>query len=482
VDAPPAPLRPPLRLRRGRPAPALVALAVLLVAGIALRVVAMYAYRPAFIGYPDTREYALGADGELFADPFRTVGYPVFLRLAHVLSDHLSFTIALQHVLGLATALLLFGALRRAGAPAWAALVPAAAVLLGGDQLLFEHAVLTESLFTLLVAAALYSAARSLDASRLGWPAAAGVLIALAATVRIAGLALLPLLALWMLAAPGAGARERLLRGAATAAAGGLVLLGYLLAAHAETDRWSFARTGAYNFYGRVSSFADCDRFDEPAGTDVLCDETPPHERRAPQWYIFTGPAATELGYPENEVPRETVERIETFARRAALAQPLDWLDASARDFARYVVPDEFGRPSNTPTARDYRRLLVHPVGIPTNYHEVDAYWTIPGVRYREGAFELLKDYENVTALEGVPMAVLLLLTLAAPFTLRGRERAAALLLGGTGLAILLIPVVTVNYDGRLGVPGYGPLAGAAALGALGAWRVARARLPSSRR
>jgi hypothetical protein len=451
-------------------------------AGVALRVVAMYGYRPAFIGYPDTREYALGADGELFADPVRTAGYPLFLRLAHVLSDHLSFTIAVQHLLGVATALLLFGAVRRSGAPAWVGLVPAAVILLGGDQVLFEHAVLTEALFTFLVAAGVYAAARSLDGSRVAWPAAAGLLIALAATVRIAGLALLPLLALWMLAVPAAGARERLLRAGAAAAAGTLLLLGYLVAAHAETDRWSFARTGAYNFYGRVSSFADCDRFDEPAGTEVLCDETPPHERRAPQWYIFTGPAATEIGYPENDVPRERVERIATFSRRAALAQPLDWLDASARDFARYVFPNEFGRPSNTPTARDYRRLLVHPVGIPTNYQEVDAYWTTPGVRYREGLFEFLKDYENATALEGVPMAVVLLLTLVAPLTLRGRERRTALLLGGAGLAILVIPVVTINYDGRLGVPGYGPLAACAALGALGSWRVARSRLSSARR
>ena len=461
----------------------LVGLAVLLVAGVVLRVVAMYAYRPAFIGYPDTLEYTLGADGSLFADPFRTIGYPVFLRLVHAFSDHLSVTIVVQHGLGLATALLLFGAVRRSGAPAWLGLVPAAAILLGGDQILFEHAVLTEALYTFLTAAGGYAAVRCMDGSRVAWPAAAGALLATAATVRIAGVGLLPLLVLWMLfAVPGVGARERVLRGGVAAAAGAIVLLGYLIAAHAETDRWSFARTGAYNFYGRVSSFADCDRFDVPEGTRVLCDDTPPHERRAPQWYIFTGPAATEIGYPEHDVPRERVERISTFARRAALAQPLDWLDAAARDFARYVAPDEFGRPSNTPTARDYRRLLVHPVGIPTNYHEVDAYWTIPGVRYRDDLFDFLKDYESVTAIEGIPMAVLLLLTLAAPVALRGRERRAAVLLGGIGLAVLVIPVVTINYDGRLGVPAYGPLAAAAALGALGTARAVRARLPSSGR
>jgi hypothetical protein len=230
-----------------------------------------------------------------------------------------------------------------------------------------------------------------------------------------------------------------------------------------------------------VSSFADCEKFDVPEGTQVLCDDTPHHERRAPQWYIFTGPAATAIGYPENDLPRENVDRVSTFARRAALAQPLDWLDAAARDFARYVVPNQFGRPSNTPTARDYRRLLVHPIGIPTNYHEVDHYWVIPGVRYRDGLFDFLKDYENVTAMEGAPMGLALLFTLVAPFALRGRERHAAVLLGGAGLAILVIPVVTINYDGRLGVPAYGPLAAAAALGALGTVRAVRARVRSSR-
>jgi hypothetical protein len=459
-----------------------VGLALLVVGGIALRVVAMYGYRPAFIGYPDTREYALGADGDLWADPFRTVGYPFFLRVLHVFSDHLSFVIVVQHLLGIATALLLFATVRRAGGPVWLGLLPAGVVLLGGDHVLFEHAVLTESLYTFLTVAALYAGVRCLDGSVLAWPALAGLLLGLAATVRIAGLVLVPLLALWLLLLPATrGLRERALRGGAAAAAGGAVLLTYLVIAHAETDHWSFARTGAYNFYGRVSSFADCDEFDEPAGTEVLCVEEPPHERRAPQWYIFTGPAATQIGYPEVEQSRETMSDLRTFSRRAALAQPLDWLDAAARDFARYVSPDSFARPANTPTARDYRRLLNHPVGIPTNYQEVDDYWTIPGVRYRAPLFDFLKDYENVTAVEGPPMGIFLLLTIAAPFALRGRERHAALLLGGAALTILVVPVVTINYDGRLGVPAYGPLAAAAALGAWGvAQRIRRRRRPAA--
>jgi hypothetical protein len=92
-------------------------------------------------------------------------------------------------------------------------------------------------------------------------------------------------------------------------------------------------------------------------------------------------------------------------------------------------------------------------------------------VRHREPLFDFLKDYENVTAVEGAPMAIFLVLGLTAPIVLRGRERRAALLLGGMALAILVVPVATINYDGRLGVPAYGPLAAAAALGG---WGIAR--------
>jgi hypothetical protein len=48
------------------------------------------------------------------------------------------------------------------------------------------------------------------------------------------------------------------------------------------------------------------------------------------------------------------------------------------------------------------------------------------------------------------------------------------------GVGLLVIPVATINYDGRLGIPAYGPLAAAAALGGWGTGRRARARLRSS--
>jgi hypothetical protein len=459
-----------------------LALLALLAIGAALRFAAMLAYRPAFIGYPDTGVYITGAREALFWDQFRVVGYSAFLRAVHEVSANLSFTTVVQHVLGLATAVLLFGGVRRAGGPPWLGLVPAAVVLLGGDQIFLEHAVLSESLYTFLIAAGLYLAARALAARPLVWLALAGAAFGLAATVRLSGLALIPLVVLWALLLPAPRRRDRAVSASVVAAGAAVVLGAYLIGAKAETDRWSFTRTGAYNFYGRVATFADCSEFDEPAGTEALCEETPPHERHAVLWYVFLGPAAQSFGEPQVGAPkREDVERVSRFARRAAVAQPLDWTDAAARDFARYVAPDAFERPDNTPEARDYPAILDDPAWVPRNLPQVSSYYDTPGVFKREGLHDALKDYEKVTALEGVPLALGMVLALLGPFLRRGRERLGALLFAGVAAAMLVVPVVTFTYDGRLGVPAYGPLAAAAAFGGLGIALAARARLRSSR-
>jgi hypothetical protein len=44
-------------------------------------------------------------------------------------------------------------------------------------------------------------------------------------------------------------------------------------------------------------------------------------------------------------------------------------------------------------------------------------------------------------------------------------------MVGSLSLVLLVIPVATLNYDGRFGVPAHGPLAAAAAIGALGVAR-----------
>jgi hypothetical protein len=303
----------------------------------------------------------------------------------------------------------------------------------------------------------------------------------MSATVRLAGLPLLALVALWILLGPDLGWRRRAGAAAACAAVAAGVLGGYLAEAHDRTGHWSFARNGAYNFYGRAATFADCTKFDPPNRTHVLCEATPRDERPSAQAYIFAGRVNYHFGRGNLDEPsRENVELVAKFSREAARHQPLDWLEAGARDFVRYVAPGANRGPAPTPSAEDYvNEWLTIPDMERDNLRRASAYYsTSAGTNVRGGLYETLRDYASVSRIEGVPLAILLLLALAAPLACGGRERRGAFLLAGVGLALLVVPVMTLNYDGRFGVPAYGFVAGAAGLGAFGLARAAaRARL-----
>ena len=105
--------------------------AVALVA-ITLRVLLMVAYSPAILSFPDEASYVGAAAGKLFSNPFRPAGYALFLRAVHLFSANLEFTIVVQHLIGLGTAIAVYAIARRIGAGRWVALFPAAVVALSG--------------------------------------------------------------------------------------------------------------------------------------------------------------------------------------------------------------------------------------------------------------------------------------------------------------------------------------------------------------
>lgn len=451
-------------------------LAVLIAVGAALRLAFMFAYRPAFVGYFDTAVYIDAAKGALFWDPLRPAGYPIFLRIVHAVDASLPLTVFVQHALGIATALLLYAAVRRIGGPRWLALVPAAAVLIAGDQMFLEHALLSESLYTFLTATGVYAATRCLDDERrLLWAALAGLSMGMAATARLAGLPLVGVVALWLLIAPETAWRRRAGTALIGAGAAAVVLGGYLVAAHGQTGYWSFARDGAYQFYGRAATFANCKKFDPPDGTEVLCENTPPSKRPSGQYYVFEGPATVHFGKPQDDAAsRANVAKVRDFGRAAALGQPFDWLEASARDFVRFVAPGANKGPGPAPAMSDYvNHYLTIPGQMGPNLKRAAAYYSTSGrTSVRGWLYQALRDYAGVARIEGAPLGVLLVLALVAPFACRGRRRRGAVLLAAMGLSMLVVPVATVNYDGRLGVPAYGFVAAAAALGA---WSLAQA-------
>jgi hypothetical protein len=126
----------PARTRGAGHRPEIIALAAIPFVGLILRLLFIVQWRPALVGYPDTTIYVQDARAGIFDGPLRVGGYSEFLRLLHDIRPHLSFAILVQHMLGLASGLLLFGAVRRAGFPRGLGLVPAAVVILGARSCL----------------------------------------------------------------------------------------------------------------------------------------------------------------------------------------------------------------------------------------------------------------------------------------------------------------------------------------------------------
>jgi hypothetical protein len=219
-------------LRRLVPPPPL---AVLLLAGLAARVWLMADYRPAYLSSNDSARFVHFAhiDDGMYEDTFGPTGYAAFLKALRALWDQLEFTVAVQHLLGVVAAVLLYAAVRRLGAPVWAACVPAGVVLLSGDQLYMEHALLSEAPFLPLLAGGLYAAVRALeDERRLRWIALAAALLAAPALFRNVGMILPPVLVMWALVAMPRG--RRLASAGVAAAAAAAVLGAYAIGAELD--------------------------------------------------------------------------------------------------------------------------------------------------------------------------------------------------------------------------------------------------------
>ena len=112
-------------------------LLILLAAGPGPRVVTQLAYRPA-IFYIDSYKYLRGSGGY---DP---VGYNLLLKPI-LWAGNLATVAAVQHVLGLAMAVVLYRTLIRRHAPRWAAALATAPLLLDAYQLQMEQTIMPTS-------------------------------------------------------------------------------------------------------------------------------------------------------------------------------------------------------------------------------------------------------------------------------------------------------------------------------------------------
>jgi hypothetical protein len=470
--------------------PAVIVLGVALLVGALLRGWFMLAWRPGLLGFPDTVPLLLSATKGPFDDVGRPTGYSRFIDALHVVANELSLIPLAQHGLGLASAVMLYVALRRLGAVPWAAVVPAVVVALHGTLIFLEHAVLTESLFLglisaglLLVAFATAPGTRALVAVLLC--VAAGLLLGYATWVRIAGFFVLPAFVAFVALAGGDSLRRRLTRAAALAAASLAVVFAISEWHRDVTGRGGYTLTGFYNTYGRVAPWADCKKFDPPEGTAMLCPTIPVEQREGHDYWLFRSesPLVKAYGPPFGHMPPpEASGRVSAFVRAAVRGQPLDYVEAVGRDLVRIVHPSfpSLGAMGNASAGIEPDALIAQMFDESARFYVDQAlagqYSTVGS---HHGNVSALRDYESATRLTGVPMAIMLLLGLAAPLAARPGLRVTAGLLLASALGLMVMPILTSAYSWRYMVPAIPLLAGAAALAVDGLVARRRANAPA---
>lgn len=463
------------------------ALLALLIAGTALRLIAVLSWWPAVTTISDG--YERYASGNPFANPLHPPGYSLILGGVGAVTREITLPVLLQHLSGVVSALLLWAATRRVTDSSWVGLLPAGIVLLQPDQIFLEHAIMAESWATLATSVGLYAAVRAFDdpGPWWRWPLLTGTALGLAVTVRTAGVLVLPVAVLALLLC-----RPRRLRrwrdwGAPVAAAGaaGAILLLFAAANASFGERFDIRSSPGWYLYGRVAQFADCDQFDPPAGTEVLCENRPSSERQGASWYWGTGfQGGSKAPGPRHFGPfGENDELLGEWSRRAMLAQPLDYLGSVWEYLHPYWSsgsPPErrssgVGLDPQLAFADAYTgsELLV----IESNVQlSLETFYNEFTVRKSQTWLEFLRDWQQVIRFGPIALSLATLLTLVGLVIGTRRSRVGVLLFGVGGLALLAAAALTANFAGRYLVPTAGPLMAAAAITTVQLWRGAISR------
>ena len=331
VSPPPAQPRGPRQavagvtglIRRHR----LFSLALLLAAVI--RVLIMLGYRPAMLFRLDTFDYLWGAV-HLSPNVVNPSGYSLFLRL--LLPFHsLELVVAIQHVLGLVVAGLVYAVLRRYGLPEWGATLAAMPVLFDPSQLVIEHLIMADLLAMVLMVGA-FAVLLTRTRPSLWRSATVGLLMGLAAIVRPTVLPLLILIPVYLLVT-----RVGWRRAGAALAAGLVPVLAYMSWFAAVHGPFNMTNSNGLFLWSRTMSFANCQVIKPPASLVPLCPNTQPGPlalanpalRRQPMRYLWNHRIWAWHGAPPGFIPDAAAftsannARALRFAVKAIEAQPV---------------------------------------------------------------------------------------------------------------------------------------------------------------
>jgi hypothetical protein len=314
--------------------------AALLLAGLVLRALTQTAYRPALL-YIDSVKYLYNAWPG--TDP---VGYKVPLK-AILLVGNLSTVTAVQHLLGLAMAVLLYLVLLRRGCPRWLAAVAIAPVLLDAYQLQMEQTIMPDVWFEALIVAGLATVLwRPAPGTRT--VVAAGLILGSSATFRQVGEILVLPAAVYVAIVPGAW-RGRAVRAAALCAAFALPILVYSGISFEQNGHFQLSHSGTSELYGRLAAAADCATLKLPAYQRPLCP-TPRQRALGPDGLEHS--AASPLRNFAPPAGRRRSKVIASFNHKVLLQQPLRVIGGVSRDALKLFALSRVTSAGDTPISR----------------------------------------------------------------------------------------------------------------------------------
>jgi hypothetical protein len=457
---------------------------VALAAGVLPRTLAMAGFRPALLFRLDSYDY-LTAGVHLSPNLINVSGYSVFLWLLRPLHS-LVFVVAVQHVMGLGVAVMIYALLRRYGLPAWGATLAAAPVLFDPGQLVTEQLVMADMLAMTLLITGLTVLLLPKTAS-LPVIIAAGVIIGLSAIVRPTTLPMIALVPGFLIVREAGWRRlQGWLRGGTALAAGLIPVLGYMAWFAAVHGPFNLSESGGLFLWSRTASFGNCAVIKPPAYLRPLCPtvqpgilgEPTPSLRPQPVSYLWNHEAwqwqhpapglvpGTSAFTPAND------RRALRFAVRAIEAQPLAYVGVVAgntlQSFAFHhdlLFPDY--QPSITGLPASDRAYAIGAVRAYTGSAQglSDDLGSGLGTRLAQPYAAIMHYYQRFIFLPGPVLAIILLAGLAG-WLLRRRRTAESAFLWVSAVALIVVPTAVNEYAYRYILPAV-PLACVAAALAL---------------
>jgi hypothetical protein len=300
------------------------------------RVIAALGFKPALL-IQDSFDYLAEGRHLTPLSQLRPEGYPLLLKVLEPFHSLLLVT-TLQHLMGIALAVIIYAVLRTRGLPAWGATLAAVPTLFDSRQIWLESSILPDTLFTfvLMIAVAIL-VVRPKPAL---WQAViVGLLVAWASVIRGNGAPVFIIIVVYLLL-------QRVGWKVFTAclAAFAVPLAGYALVFYAEHGQFNITNSSGLFLWSRTMSFANCSVIKPPADLRALCpDAQPDHPTApAPPWSLTAlqderSPAdylwASGVWYQVDAHPGINAYNDKLgmeFAERAIEAQPLAYVKSVA--------------------------------------------------------------------------------------------------------------------------------------------------------